>query len=219
MLRRFIQAYRATGATAHVFVRIDNDDPQQQAYMDLMAGAEWPHTWKLSVGPRMKCPEACEWFFQLFPKEPYYSLFGDDVVPETRGWDQTLIAAAGTKRVSYGRDPKVWPRAPHPVVGGDLVRAVGYYALPGVLHWYMDTLWEWLAQKTGRLVQCPNVMTPHYNPDLGNGQNDQTYDDRWLDLKTNIRHGSDYDVNVWKRWHASGEALKAIERIRQLCPL
>ncbi len=217
LIKRFIEAYVNTKAMCPVIVRIDNDDPQLAEYFKVFKEL-LPETWKVECGERMKCPQAFAWLFEAYPDAPWYSLFGDDVVPETPHWDRILIQAAGTKKVAYGDDKFTWPRCPHPIIGGDLVRAVGWLAFPGVLHWYMDTAYEWLANETGRLVPRRDVVTAHYHEDFG-GQKDKTYEERWLDTKTNEMRGPGHDELVWQKWHASGEAAITVQRIKELCPL
>lgn len=215
LVERFIKAYRDTNSICPVLLRVDDDDPKIEEYSKI--ARVLPPTWLYVRGRRMKCPEACQWMFEQYPNEPWYALFGDDVLPQTPHWDKILIEAAGTRKVSYGFDPSCWPLATHPVVGGDIVRAVGYYAVPSVLHWYMDTLWYDIAIRLGRLAPVKEVLVPHLHLEHEN-KTDQTNDERFLDIKTGIMHTPEHDIEIWNKWNRD-EMDAALERVKRLCPL
>ena len=167
----------------------------------------------------MKPRQAMAWLFEQYPNQKWYSLFGDDVVPQTALWDYALAKAAGTRKIAYGDDLANSGRATHPFVGGDLVRAVGWFAWPHCIHWYLDTAWEWLGRATDRLVFLPDVHTAHLHPDFGTAPDDQTYRERWLDHTTGRQYTQDDDTNRWNEWHNSGEAAKVVHTILEKCPL
>lgn len=225
LVKRFIEAYVVTKARCQVILRLDEDDPLLPEYklmlghLHAMSDAYVPASWLIIIGPRAKPKAACAWLFERYPHEPWYSLFGDDVIPQTPHWDQRLAEACGTRRVSHGDDLANPGHATHPFVGGDLVRAVGWFAFPPIIHWYLDTAWEWLGRSTDRLVYLPDVVTAHLHPDFGTAPEDQTYRERWLDHTTGKQYNQDHDTDQWRQWHDSGEAAKVVHTILEKCPL
>lgn len=162
-LRRFVAAYEATGATHPVWVRLDDDDPSLTDY-DAIA---LPHNWLKTVGPRHpnRCNGAVAEMFAVFPDEPVYGLMADDLIPRTQGWDRALIDAAGPDRLAYADDGKWGEKlSTHPVIGGDLARAIGWLVLPTLLHSFVDTVLFTVAMRVGRLSYLPDVKLEHMHP-------------------------------------------------------
>ena len=162
-LRRFLDAYEATYATAPMWLRLDDDDPALGAYDAITL----PDNWLKTVGPRHpnRCNGCVAEMYRLFPDEPVYGLMADDLIPRTEAWDARLIEAAGSSRLAYADDGK-WGQelATHPVIGGDLVRAIGWLVLPTVLHSFVDTALFAIAHRAGRLAYCPDVKLEHMHP-------------------------------------------------------
>lgn len=151
-LARFAQAYYRTGASTPVWLRLDSDDP---------AHPEGP--WTVHIGPRVPLSQVYAEAFERFPDAPWYGFIADDVVPETPFWDVKLIEAAGTDGMavpSGGHDPG---GSPHFVLGGDLVREVGWLALPGLDRLYIDTVWADINRARSTLRMVPEVVLRHYH--------------------------------------------------------
>lgn len=208
-LQQFIDGYRATGATAPVYLRIDYDDDYLPAYDAI----ELPDNWLRVTGERKKFVGACNEMLEKFPNEPYYAFMADDIVPRTQGWDAALIEAAGRDRVAWGNDIMQAPKCTHPFIGGDLMRHVGWFAAPGFLHWYIDTTWEWLANKTGRAVYLPTVVTEHVHYEANGALYDRTYHERFLDVATGKKVGTGPDEARWVQWrdHEAPALIASIE--------
>lgn len=162
-LRRFLDAYAATRATAPVWLRLDADDPALPEYDAITL----PGHWRKTVGPRLpnRCNGCVAEMFETFPDEAAYGLMADDLIPRTIGWDQDLIHAAGHDGLAYGDDLLHGVNlATHPVLGGDFARAIGWLVLPTVLHSFVDTALHLIAMKSGRARYCPNVIVEHMHP-------------------------------------------------------
>lgn len=162
-LRRFLDAYEATRATAPMWLRLDLDDPSLPEYDRILL----PDHWLKTVGPRHpnRCNGCVAEMFSAFPDEAHYGLMADDLIPRTDQWDAKLIEAAGSSRLAYPDDGK-WGAdlATHPVLGGDLVRAIGWLVLPTVLHSFVDTALFAIAHRSGRAVYLPEVLVEHMHP-------------------------------------------------------
>ena len=169
-VKRFFEAYRRTGAVSPGVLRIDADDAGD--YL----GIELPVGWSLHIGQRMTLGEMTNEFFQLNPLAPWYGLIGDDVVPVTLGWDKTLISLAGRCGIAYPNDNHQAPQlACHMVIGGDLVREMGWLALPGLDRLYIDTVWTDIGRGRAVMVYAPGVLVEHYHFSNGKAPMDAVY--------------------------------------------
>lgn len=202
-LAELMAAYRQTDATAPVLVRVDDDDPSLEQYQALLRTA--PSDWTLHVGPRVKVSGVYVEVFRDMPALDWYGFLGDDLVPITPEWDRLLIEAAGNDGVSWPNDGVQAPKCTHPVIGGDLVRCVGWLTPPGFLHWYCDTAWEAIAQVTKRAAYLENVLVTHKNPMLDPKVDpllaDATYAERFCDPARDWRDvGPGPDNRAWHQW-------------------
>jgi hypothetical protein len=159
--KRFIEAWNATEASTEVYLRIDNCDPM----LDKLLKLNWPSTFNVVVGPREGLRAALNEGFQKNPNKNWYGLLADDLVPATKNWDTLLVDKAGKKSISYPNDLGGKPKLPtHPVVGGDLVRAVGWFGLPSSNHLYLDTAWKVIGEGLNSLHRMPEVIVEHVHP-------------------------------------------------------
>jgi hypothetical protein len=171
---RFIQAWLATKASTAVYVRLDLDDPSLEQLQRL----SWPDTFEIHVGQRVRVGEAMQEMFGKYPDEPWYGILADDVIPQTPHWDQRLVQAAGSNRISCANEVHEKAiRICHPCVGGDLVRLVGCFAIPTVKHFGSDTLWESIHHCCGLNNKLHDVVLEHAHFNFGQSELDQTYEE------------------------------------------
>lgn len=218
-LAELMAAYRKTDATAPVMVRIDDDDPAKDKYQALLKTA--PADWTLHIGPRVKVTGVYVEVFKQHPNLDWYGFLGDDLVPVTPEWDRKLIEAAGRDGVSWPNDGVQAPKCTHPVIGGDLVRCVGWLTPPGFLHWYVDHAWEAIGSVTKRAAYLENVLCQHKNPMLDEKVDralaDATYAERFLDLQRGMDVGPGPDNRQWRQWlHYDFEPICA--RVNEMLP-
>lgn len=79
----------------------------------------YPDHWRVIILQRQPICQIFNQIFEFFPDEPFYGLMGDDIVPETSGWDLKLKEAAGSKYIAWG-DDGINQKPTHPFIGGDL---------------------------------------------------------------------------------------------------
>lgn len=169
---RFIKSWNETKASTEVYVRIDECDEQVEKLRNL----DWPKTFNVVIGPREGLRAALNEGFVRYPNKNWYGLLADDLVPITKNWDRLLVEKAGTKKISYPNDLGGKPKLPtHPVVGGDLVRAVGWFGLPSSNHLYLDTAWKAIGEKLNCLHRLPDVIVEHRHPFWNKASKDIIY--------------------------------------------
>ena len=195
-----------TAEDAHVYVRLDYDDPEDYDEQ-LSMFSHWVtviHGERIGFGPSLNE------LAKLAERDGYSHLgmFGDDVVPKTQAWDVAWVEALGGRMgVAYGNDGLRDLHSPdlptHYVVDTEVYRRLGYLSPPGIRHLFLDNV----ARDIGRYLDnfvFVNVDIQHYHPwAVGEHVHDQTYEEggrnrriRDADRKTYIRWAGSRD---WKR--------------------
>jgi hypothetical protein len=170
---RFIAAWKDSQASTRVYVRLDSCDPELDALLSLT----WPSEFQVVVGNRDSITLSSNEVFVKYPSEPWYGFLADDFVPQTPCWDQALIKQAGSQDISYPNDlanrKKRLPTLP--CVGGDLVRAVGWFSFPHTRHYYIDTAWQFIGERLDRIHRMENVIVEHMHPANDKSDMDTVY--------------------------------------------
>lgn len=144
-----------------------------------------------------------------------FMFVGDDLRFETPGWDEMMLTAIRDHNgfaVAYGDDRQYrFSRATHPVLGRNLVRAMGCAVTPGIVH-YLDFPWNWIGKQLGLLVWVPEVITPHLRWDALHTEPDALW------TETNQKYGP-LDTETWNKWVAeNGRKLLAQVKLEmELC--
>lgn len=152
---------------------------------------EIPKGWqRILMSHNVGLCRSMNYVFEQFPKEPFYGLICDDEYVFTPGWDKRLLEASGSWNIAHGNDGWQSSRRIHTYAtwGGDLIRTVGWWALPGLWHWYFDDVWEKIADECGLRRFCYDVKTEHKHYLSGKVPKDDTYlmgearsqEDQWL---------------------------------------
>jgi hypothetical protein len=152
-------------------VLVDDDDPCLSSYLSL----KMLPGWTVEVGPHSGLSEIYNQAFKRHSDEEWYGVICDDVIPKTDYFDIRLIEVAGKDGLavpSGGHDPQ---GAPHFVLGGDLVRSVGWLSLPGLSRLYIDATWLDIANQRGVLRRVSGVVLEHHHFSNGKALMDKTY--------------------------------------------
>lgn len=207
-LARFIDACRETGNNWLLYVRLDTDDPALEEYNQIFAKPSLD----VSVyrGDRIGFGASLNELAAYAEREDvsHLGMFGDDVLPITRGWDTTLMDALGGRLgVSYGDDGLRDKHAPdlptHYVTQTEVYRRLGYLAPPTIRHLFLDNVARDIGRYLGNFVYKP-VKIQHLHPWVeGEQLHDTTYAEggrnpelRRADQMAYIRWSQDRD---WKR--------------------
>jgi hypothetical protein len=151
---------------------MDDCDPVVQELLSLA----WPETFSVHVGPRQGLCAAMQEMYQAHPDEPWYGILADDLVPQTLSWDQLLIDRAGSGAISYPNDLGRKTKLPtHPCVGGDLVRAQGWFGLPAVHHYCVDSVYRYIGDQLRVKYRLDDVIVEHVHPSEDKSQRDHLY--------------------------------------------
>lgn len=201
--RRFIQSWLDTSASTPVLVRLDQCDPE----LDRLTNLDWPQNFELKIGPRLGLSGSINELFELYSNESWYGILADDLLPRTQTWDRALIESCGNWSISYANDlgSRDWPT--HPCVGGDLVRAIGWFGFPHCRHYFTDTVWKYLGEQLGNIYRLDHVIVEHLHYSVGKSQHDTVYQESNIYWKS--------DKQAYKQWcNNHGPAL--IERLKCL---
>ena len=188
-------------ADTRLHFAFDQDDPALKASIDATGGHRY------TTGPR---DGLAGWTNDLARRHlkrgvpAAFASVGDDMKPVTHGWDSLLLAALPPgggmswpdvqRGPEHGRDPTV-PEAI--VISAPIVEALGWMAMPGAHHWYIDNAWRDLGRAADCIVHCPDVIVRHLHPNVPGGDKpDRTYHD--------AAERFDSDANAYRRWRLHG---------------
>ncbi len=185
-----------------IVLRLHRQDPALQDYLKY----DWPKGWRIVVGKIAKLRDCFNSAFAKYPDEAFYGFIADDIRPMSEGWAEKLVTAAGQNMVAYPDDGyRGEDLCTHPCIGGDLVRAVGWWCLPTVEHSYFDTVWMLLAMGTDRLRYVPEAKLEHRHPMASKGVDDDTYE---VGQESYLRDREAY--HVWTRKGGYAETIRKL---------
>lgn len=150
---------------------LDEDDPLLDDYLSIVLPASWTHR----VGRRRPLSALYNAAYKRLPQAAWWGFIADDVVPATPNWDQRLVAIAGADGMAVPHGSHDDRHTPHFVLGGDLVRSIGWLAVPGLDRLYIDTIWQEIAMKRGVLRVAPDVILWHHHFSNGLALMDSIY--------------------------------------------
>lgn len=183
-----------------LLARIDADDPMANEYLKLKNA-------DITVGDRI--------FFTLSLDElaqkaldrgfTHLAILGDDVLPETVGWDEKMIKALNNKLgVVYGSDGLEHLHGvelpTHVVVPIEMYKRLGWIGLPGSRHLFCDNAWRELGKLT-QFIYLKDVKLTHLHRWNKSAPNDQTYEE------ANDKVKREMDKKAFETWR-DGEGLK-----------
>jgi hypothetical protein len=171
---RLAEACAKTCRTSYVLhFGFDADDPALDANM---AAAPLPDV-RATERHRMGLTEWTNHLALDHMASPYLASVGDDMTPQTDGWDEQLITEIEHMGAGFAY-PNDWRRDDIPeavIVSTPIVADLGWFALPVLHHWFIDNVWADLGRGAGCLAYCPTVHVPHWHPNVTGGPADATY--------------------------------------------
>jgi hypothetical protein len=193
--------------------------------VDEYAGLRLPSNWRKHGSRRWgSLRVSMQWCYRTYPDAAQYGWLADDTIPRTPGWDTELEQAAGDWRLAYAHDLYLSARDPQEVKagrdlttglcwGGELVRAVGWWAPPWLRQAAIDLTWLDLIQPLGLFSYREDVVVEHKS--WRNGKRPRDDGDEW------VRGGDNYvqrDVDRWQHWRSGSGLHRARGRIAAAVP-
>ncbi len=215
-IARLIQGWEDTGATAHLLIVLDEDDPTLEDYDEVLRESRGHEYGFLGVivAPRKRLgPTLNHEAIAQAQRWAYVGFAGDDHYPRTVGWDDRIADNLDNlgSGIVYGNDLFQGPNLPTAVfMTSDVIRTLGYMCPPGLIHLFLDNAWKAWGEGMGRLRYLPEVIIEHLHPQAdGKAEWDEGYS----------------EVNGGAMWAADSEAWEAykadrlaedIEKLRSL---
>jgi hypothetical protein len=143
-----------------------------------------------------------------------YGFIGDDHRFRTVGWDERIAEANAEMggAIVYGDDLLRGEELPSQVfIDARIVKALGWMALPGAKHLFLDDAWRELGSALGRLRYRPDVVIEHLHPTNGKAQWDDNY--RRVNAPSLYAH----DASVFHRWmneSIDGDCIRVEQALR-----
>lgn len=204
-----LNACKKANMTSQMIVMVDDrvDD-----YPDLMV----PKNVSILRKP-FDMADCMRYVFDHFPNEKFYGWLSDDHIPVTNGFDVKLEKNAGDWFLADCRDDYIGTVA-HQIThtlsgafcwGGDLVRAVGWWALPEVRQAGVDDAWvEICVRRLSLRKYDDQIYVEHHNYRTGKREKDET-DSHERDGENYIHH----DFEIYRRWKQKQNDVDAADRI------
>jgi len=206
-LKRLSDALKSTCSGEYTLIcRLDSDDPKVKEYLEL-------EDVEFIVGERIFFNASVNELAKLADEQGYthIAILGDDVLPETVGWDEKMISALNGKLgVAYGSDGLEHLHGPdlptHVVVPVEMYRKLGWIGLPTLRHLFPDNVWKELGKLT-ELVYLPDVKLTHLHRWNKAAPDDQTYREANDKIK---REKDRLAFETWRNGNGLDEARKAL---------
>ena len=203
-LKRLADALKETCTVDYqIFARLDDDDKSSYPEIDNV---------RYIVGPRIFFSASLNELASLVASEDFthMAILGDDVLPETKGWDEILINSIPELGVAYGSDGLESLHGPdlptHVVVPVEMYKRLGWIGLPDVRHLFCDNVWRELGKIT-KFVYSPKVKLTHLHRWNKKAPDDKTYQE------ANDKVKREQDRIAFENWRDNGgldEARKAL---------
>lgn len=206
-LVRLRDAVNATTTDARIYTRVDDDDPHVDEYATIPGVTMYR-------GPRIFYGASVNELARHAVNDgaTHLAMFGDDVVPQTDGWDRMLIDALGGRLgIAYGDDGLRDKHAPdlptHYVTQAEVFTRLGWLVLPTLRHLFADDVARELGKGLNNLVYVDEVKLEHRHRWVGKAPDDLTY------REANDKRKREIDRHAYQAWRSGGgyrDALGAL---------
>lgn len=199
-LERLAKAAKDTCITDYeIFARLDDDDTEVYPPIDKVT---------YIVGPRIYFSASLNEIAAVVLEKGFthMAILGDDVLPETKGWDAEMMSAVPSLGVAYGSDGlenlhgKDLPT--HVVVPVEMYRRLGWIGLPTSRHLFCDNVWRELGKLT-EFIYLPHVKLTHLHRWNKTAPDDQTYQE------ANDKDKRELDKLAFETWRDGPGLLEA----------
>jgi hypothetical protein len=203
-LQRLAEAIEKTATVPHeIFARIDDDDKSEYPKLKNV---------RYVYGPRIYFAKSVNELAQIALDEKFthLAILGDDVVPQTVGWDEMLIKSLPGLGVAYGSDGLENLHGAdlptHVVVPIEMYKLLGWIALPELRHLYCDNVWRELGKLTN-FVYSPEVKLTHLHRWNKTAPDDKTYQE------ANDKNKASVDFATFQKWRTGPGRVEARRKL------
>lgn len=190
-----------------LLARIDIDDPKASEYFDIRNA-------DITIGDRIFFTLSLDELAQTALERGFthLAILGDDVLPETVGWDEKMIQSLNNKLgVVYGSDGLEHLHGQdlptHVVVPIEMYQKLGWIGLPGSRHLFCDNAWRELGKMT-QFIYLKNVKLTHLHRWNKTAPNDNTYEE------ANDKAKRELDKLAFEKWRDGGGLQQAKRALR-----
>lgn len=203
-LERLAKALKDTCTVDYtLFARLDDDDRSQYPKLE---------NTEYIVGPRIFFAASLNELAQIALEKGFthIAILGDDVLPETVGWDSLMISVLPELGVAYGSDGlehlhgKDLPT--HVVVPIEMYKRLGWIGLPTLRHLFCDNVWRELGKLTN-FIYVPKAKLTHLHRWNKSAPDDKTYREANDKIK---RENDRLAFEAWRDGDGLAEARKAL---------
>jgi hypothetical protein len=184
---------------------VDHDDPSMDTYVSICEdtslrimvvpkASSGNMNLALNYGAAAVVAAGCE-------DDELIGFIGDDHRFRTKDWDVMLQSAAQQTGggLYYGDDLFQGENLPTAVfISAKIVRALGWFGLPGARHLYLDNTWKLLGDSADCLYYLPDIVVEHVHPAAGKAAWDENH------VRVNSNDNYAHDRSVFEAWMADG---------------
>lgn len=204
-VEKFYSTWRqTTDGYSDIITCLDDDDvtiKQYKKYPDIM----------MSIGKGGSVCGVYNRAFELYPDYKYYYLVADDIRFRSTHWEEAFIEKLeknGGKGICYGNDLMFMKElSTAPFISGNIVRALGHLALPGLWHMWVDRYWYEIGKGLNKLFYFPDLIMEHIHYKVGKSEADPLY------LSFNTKKVYEHDKNIFLEWERN-EKRKFLSKIK-----
>lgn len=183
---------KALGDTEHLFA-CDETDPALPGYtMHLSTYLTFP-------GQPTMIEKLNHVAAALCREYDYLGFMGDDHLPVTESWEHAVTDSLASKPPGIVWCNDLFQRGNLPTavfMHAEIVRRLGWMALPTLRHLYCDNAWLDLGQALGSATYLDDVIIEHLHPHAGKAESDDQY------ARVNSDATARHDREAWQEWRA-----------------
>lgn len=171
-LKLFLDSLSGVDSDEKVLLMIWREDPRKEDYLRM----DFPDSWSVYVGAEQFCRDKMNKAFAIYPNEAFYGLLTDDIRLLTPGMLFKMRREAEKGKFVWP-DDGIWHErlSTHPVVWGEFVRALGFWAHPQFVHNGIDSVLFIIAQELGLSKYMGECRIEVLHPSFGTAETDETY--------------------------------------------
>lgn len=169
---RAIKAIKETASISDIMIGLDADNHEIYPRFDGVIYEVNPQTEKRMNGTLNLLSTRYSNMYETV----YF--MGDDHLPITKGWDETLYQPIKEKGygVSYGNDLYQGQNLPTAVMmSTNIVKALGFMSPPEQIHMFLDNFWKAVGTRLDALFYFDDVIIEHLHAYVGKSELDEMY--------------------------------------------